>query len=210
MVVYTCNIGGKDELMPFVGEQGVRYVCFSDKEFLHQTWEYQPVEWHGETDGRRVARRYKILGHLYFPGEDTIWIDARVMMKHLPTQMFERYPVDFALRVHPVRSCVFEEAKVLLNQNYETKEIIDAQMRRYKKAGFPPWMGLFETGLLLRKPTERVIRLMNRWWSEVSRHSKRDQLSINFAIWCERFPVTVIHRDDINVYKHVVKTDVDT
>ena len=55
-----------------------------------------------------------------------------------------------------------------------------AIIRKLKSKGYKKNQGLAMTGIIIRKHTERIKRLNEKWWAEVCRGSKRDQLSFNY------------------------------
>lgn len=208
LVVYTCITGGKDSLIPITPTQGVRYVCFSDEPIYSETWEHQPIEELGLLDKRRIARRYKVLSHIYFPGIPTIWIDGRIQLKMNPIDMLMKYQYDLCCRLHHERQCIYEEGAEVKRINYEDAKIVDSQMGRYITQGYPMNRGLHETGVLIRRHTAKTEQFNNAWWAEISAGSKRDQLSFDKV--CHQLGITpqTIDRGDVSVMKHKIKTDI--
>jgi hypothetical protein len=49
--------------------------------------------------------------------------------------------------------------------------------------GYPKGKGLSETSAVLRKNTAKIVSFNEAWWSEISRGSRRDQLSFDFLVW---------------------------
>ncbi|MBU1260688.1 MAG: hypothetical protein KJ757_02245 [Planctomycetes bacterium] len=43
--------------------------------------------------------------------------------------------------------------------------------------------GLYEAGVILRRNTDRVSKIMEYWWLEYSQGAKRDQLSLPYVLW---------------------------
>lgn len=209
MVVYTVITNGKDQHVNMIREPDVRYICFSDKPFSHPLWEYRPIEPLGLTDNRRIARRYKWLSHLYFPGEKTIWLDGRVILNKVPSEMFRIYQGDIAARPHPMRTCIYDEAEVIISQNYDHEYIVRAQMNKLRSAGYPERNGLHETGCLVRRPNRTVEAFNERMWAWISAGSKRDQLVFDYLAWQMDINVSLMNRNDVRVLTHRVKTNVD-
>ncbi len=63
------------------------------------------------------------------------------------------------------------------------------QMRTYERGGLPHDSGLFETGVLLRKHSDRMNAFNERWWTEIEQHTSRDQVSLPFVLL--NFPLAV-------------------
>lgn len=79
---------------------------------------------------------------------------------------------------------MYEEAEECIRLGKDLPEVIEKQMERYRKEGYKADNGLVVTNVLVRKHTDKnVIKLMNLWWEEIERNSKRDQLSFNYACW---------------------------
>ena len=195
--------------MPIPKEEGIRYICFSDIPFEHDTWEFRYAYPFGQTDPRRVARMYKILSHVWFPDEETIWLDGRGALSLPAKQVFDKYRSDtIAIRKHATRTCIYNEAVEVIRINYEDSRVVDNQMRRYAAEGFPVGYGLHETGCLVRGCNENVTSFNTMWWSEVSSASKRDQLSFDYVRFKLGIGVMEMDRNDVYFQHHKIKTDV--
>jgi hypothetical protein len=212
MIVYTCNIGDKDHLMPVCPVEGVRFICFSDMEFHHDVWEFRHAYNYGISDPRRVARMYKILSHIWFPNEETLWIDARGGFKRPIRYLFDKYlSHTIAIRKHHDRDCLYDEAAVVVRQNYEDSRIVDMQMTRYLNDGFPTKYGLHETGCLIRDNNFPQVQAFNEaWYAQIASGSKRDQLSFDYVRWLLGTEIVEIDRDDVYFLKHKKPTNVHT
>lgn len=209
-VVYTAILNNKDIIQPMPKDRNVKYVCFSDRKFNNSIWEYRPIEPLGQKDPRRIARRYKILSHIYFPGCRTIWVDGRIRLNKMPSQMFNQYTTDLSVRLHGQRNCIYQEAEQVKKINYDDPVIVDRQMEYISHTGYPEYNGLHETGCILRRPTEAVERFNEAWWSMLSTGSKRDQLSFDFIAWREGKAVEEMHRNDVRVLRHQKVTNVNS
>ena len=55
---------------------------------------------------------------------------------------------------------------------------------------------LLSSGVLYRRHTDsEVIKVMEDWWVEIKRGSKRDQLSFNYSAWKNNFDFEYINND---------------
>ena len=201
-VVYTCIINGKDNLQP-VPNDDVEYYVFSDKRIIYSHWKHLPVEVLGQTDPRRIARRYKILSHIYFPGRVTIWVDGRVQFNRKPTEILKDYQSEICCRPHPTRNCVYQEAAQVVKIGYEDRHIVEKQMVRYHNEGMPVEYGLHETGMLIRGYSDEVERFNEAWMAQIVSGSKRDQLSFDYCRWRLNQKVETVDRNEITVKSHV-------
>src|SRR5690606_11150176 len=88
---------------------------------------------------------------------------------------------DIAVFKHPQRDCLYDEATVCALRRLDDPETIIEQVKTYEDRGFSKHKGLCECGIILRRHTPRVERFNEVWWSEYSRHSRRDQISFMYA-----------------------------
>lgn len=191
-VVYTAIFGGRDKLHdPCVVSPDTDYVCFSDVSWESDVWAVNILE-NPYHDPRRFARQIKILSHLYFPHHDySLWVDGSVVPAVSTQQLLEDFlgGEELAVFSHPKRICLYEEGRHCLARGIDKPQLIEEQLSRYQTEGYPEHNGLAETAVLLRKHSPAVCRFNSAWWSELSCHSVRDQLSFNYALWRE--PINV-------------------
>jgi len=198
MVIYTAIFGDYDILRE--GEHKGRKVIFTDREQEVTSWEVVRCASEFE-DSTRSARQKKILSHIVFPDEDyVVWMDGSLEMKidfneDILESLLGRY--DMALYPHKYRSCIYQEARACKDRNKDDHNIINAQMKRYREDGYPPGIGLAETGFLIRRNTQQVKEFNEMWWSEVQKGSRRDQLSFNYCLWKLGTKVRLIRPGDV-------------
>ena len=194
-VCYTAIIGEYDKLMePKVVSEGFDYVCFTDDITLKSPiWRIIPVTNPQGLDNTRLARKIKILCNSVLKEYDlSIWIDGNISINcDLNIFLDENYHgKDILLLNHPVRSCIYEEAKACIASGKDDPEIINKQMEGYRSNGYPEGNGLVGTGLMIRNHrSKKIDEFMNSWWTEVYTKSKRDQLSFNFVLWKHQLSV---------------------
>lgn len=112
---------------------------------------------------------------------------------------------------HPERDCLYDEAAVCKAWALDDPARIDAQMQRYRAMGYPTHHGLYMTGIIARWHDRAHVRAMCEcWWEEYRRGSRRDQLSLNYAIW-QSAPIKISALDytqqfvikrNFNIYPH--------
>jgi hypothetical protein len=67
-------------------------------------------------------------------------------------------------------------------------DIIEKQMKKYKKEKYPMHKGLIENTVILRRHNmPEVVSLGEAWWLEIKQFSKRDQLSFSYVAWKQNF-----------------------
>lgn len=114
----------------------------------------------------------------------TIYIDASIDVKsdHFIDYCIRNLTADMLLYKHPQRGCIYDEAKASLELIKYKNEPITEQINFYKSF-FPPKQGLYACGVMVRKHTEIVRKIMFDWWWENIKYSFQDQLS--FPVVCK-------------------------
>jgi hypothetical protein len=186
-VIYTAIAARKDVLAaPAHRIAGVDYVCFTDDATIHSAfWTMRPLSW-WHSDPARVAKRPKILPHRELCEYDwSLWIDGNIHIKAdiepFITQHLNRG--DFFAFQHPDRSNIYEEADACIRLAKDDPGLITAQIQYYRRSGIPDDLGLTANFILLRRHSNANCVVMELWWDEINRWSKRDQISLPFALW---------------------------
>lgn len=135
------------------------------------------------------AKRYKVLPHLFFDNEITIWIDGNIYSKLENKYLINRFlgDADIAIFKHPFRNTVWEEFGVLKEHKRFKIDWLQKKLKEqeahYKKQGLPANTPLYECNFLIRRNNEKVNNLMNAWWAEITRWQWRDQVSFPYVLW---------------------------
>jgi len=191
LVVYTAIFGNYDNLIePKEKYDGCDFICFTDQEHIKSNiWEIRHIK-ECDIPPNVMNRKYKILSHLFLSEyEWSLYVDTNVAILKNPLYLANKYLIKYNMVVpkHFARNCVYEEAKYCVMLGKAKYDEVKKQMDEYKKDGLPENFGLGENGILLRKHNDRkVIKVMNDWWAEFNQHTKRDQLSLSYAIWKNR------------------------
>lgn len=215
IVVYTAIIGDLDTLRdPEYIDEGVDYICFTDNpEENSQIWKHRPAEL-VDGDPTRTARHYKVLSHHHFPEyRYSLWLDGTLVLRYSPVDLIGEYlkDTDIALHSHYVRQCIYDEARECIRLRMDLVKTLQRQVDTYRRKGFPENEGLYETGVLLRRHSETVSELNERWWKEIKLHSTRDQISFPYVKWKNNmavslFPNTVRTSPYFQFYRHPRRT----
>jgi hypothetical protein len=154
IIRYSCHVGDYDDPI----DDGRLYIGSNNK---------------CSTD-RLNSRMVKVLSHLFLPKHSySIWIDSNVELLISPEQLIKMMDgYDCMVFKHPVRNTIDEEITACFN--HDTKE--NKQYHKGKSGT------LASTGVLVRKNTEEVNRLNEKWWAEICRGSYRDQLSFPYTL----------------------------
>lgn len=192
-VVYTVITGGYDELNPpACVSPEFDYVCFTDNRDLDtQIWDIRYVENPDGLDSVRLARKYKILCHKFLEEYDfSVYTDGKICVTGDLCEYMEIYSTGSPMLCFPhfVRECAYEEAKACMEASKDDPEKIISQMEGYKQEGYPANYGLIDSACLVRRHQDTVLqKVLECWWEEVKTKSRRDQLSIGYACWKNRF-----------------------
>lgn len=194
IAVYTANIREYDNLNnPLTPSKNVKYFVFSDTERKKiGVWDVIKPDYFNSSP-TRSARFYKLHPHFYFQEYDySIWIDSNLTMCVTPEDLINSVEGNKGLAIwrHPLRDCIFDEARECIRLGKDEPEIIEQQINRYYCEGFPKKFGLWETGAMIRRHNEPEIKeLMSLWWREIQNGSKRDQIGLAYALWKSQIAV---------------------
>ena len=191
MCVYTALLNGYEELneQPVAAESSVDFICFTDDhELRSDSWSLRLVEPLFPTDSARSQRYVKICAHRAIPEYDvSLYIDNSVVLRRLPEEIFAALlPEDRALAAieHSFRESVRDEFAEVARLGLEAESVCLEQEGCYQAQdpsaldARPLWSGM----LLRRHSDPAVARAMELWYAHVLRYSRRDQLSLWFAL----------------------------
>lgn len=198
---YTCVIGNYDEVkLPRVVSPDCDYFAFVDTDTAVEGYETFKIE-RTEDDPRREARKWKVLSHRIFPGYDaTLWHDGEVALlsdtgSWVADVLRES---DLAVKKHPDRSCLYQEAAVCSKLRFDHPEVITKQTLRYMADEYPRHNGLVWTNVLIRRNNKAVEALNEMWWKEIQKGSRRDQISFPYCAW-----KTGVNINHLEPYEHI-------
>lgn len=201
VVIYTCLVGGYGALAePLYKPKNIEYIAFTDFELSDRSlWkrvDINSIKQTSNLDNQRKNRYIKTHPHVLFPGYSySIYIDANIriignLSKYL-CAIGNIVPI--AVNWHPVRYCVYSEAKACCMERRDDPELIHRQVDFYRTSGFPKGFGLIEGGMLVREHNnKKCIKVMETWWEELCNWSKRDQISFPYVLWKNGFDMNDI------------------
>ncbi len=187
IVVYTVVSGNYDSIkLPERLDDRLDYVLFTDVP-VPDTGIYQvkPITYCHE-DATRAARFVKTHPHMLLRDYDiAIWVDASIMILGDLYPMVEGFLASgkaVAAIPHPRRISIYEEVDACVRQGKDDPETMRAQADHYRSGGFVH-NDLLESGLMMFDlRNDRIRTFLDSWWTEIDRFSKRDQLSLNYAL----------------------------
>lgn len=196
IVVYTCILGGYDQLKePLLEFDNVEYICFTDDAAKISTadqtkWAIRqiPESISGKYDNTLSNRYIKMHPKELFQDADyAIYVDGNIGIQSFLGSYLAKTDVRTGVAIfsHSQRQCAYAEAQVCISRRKGNREAIGHQMERYDKSGFPRDYGLYECTIIasdLQNPLS--IEIMDEWWKEfLSSKSFRDQLSLPYVMW---------------------------
>jgi hypothetical protein len=193
-VIMTYIVGDYDTLKdPTVVTPGWDYISLSDEGIGSDVW--RPVPLAGRPQGvdcpKRRTSLIKILQHDYVDDdcEVCITVDGSMQVNcDLDAFLDEFWPPGtlFTLAKHPKRTCLYDEAAAVVDMRFDDPAVVEAQVARYRAAGFPAAYGLYGTRLMVKdNRSPRLRSVCERWADEYRAGSRRDQLSLTYALWCD-------------------------
>ena len=210
-VVYTCITAYYDELYNHTySSPDWDYVCFTDDLSIsnenNKHWQLKPLQYI-KLNHTKNQRWHKLHPYELFPDyEYSLWMDSNIdiLSPSFFKDVYGAIESDERISIapHPDRDCIYDEMQACLDHKKDTLENMQLQIDLFKKDKFPTHFGLFETNILLRKHNDLAVKkIMEDWWWWIENHSKRDQLSLTYVLWKNKFnadPLSKIsyHNDD--------------
>jgi Protein of unknown function (DUF616) len=194
--VYTALMGQYETLQeqPVARESDIPFICFTDDPSLESsTWDIRLVEPLFPLDSIRSARTLKIVGNeVTQEYDETLWIDNRVILTARPEEILDSWleRSDIAVFEHSFRDSVSAEFAAVAAEGYDDPTRVYEQLIHYAELlpesleRKPLW-----TGLIARRRSALVTETMELWWAHVLRYSRRDQLSVVYALHGSRAPI---------------------
>lgn len=161
---------------PSIITEGWKYICYTNQNVKSDIWEIIPTR----LQTTKEVRKIKIIPPLEY--KLCIWIDASIEINCNLDEFVKKYHEGiFTIMKHPHRNCIYEEANACIARRKDNLLVINNQINTYRRSRYPSNNGMVATGLMIRENCDKVNRFCQKWWGEVERHSKRDQLSFNYV-----------------------------
>jgi hypothetical protein len=189
IAVVSAVYGPFDRVLPVdpAWMEDADFFLFTDQVFPHiECWNSVDCDYEN-ADTRRVARYVKThLPSLFAKYEWVLWVDGNVLLCANPKHVADYYAgcqLDFVSFEHPLRSSVVAEAAAChFWQKDNTLSLARDLAQKYNDSEVKDDI-LFETMVCLAKPGEAHVKAAyEKWWSLIVQGSKRDQLSLPFAL----------------------------
>ena len=202
IAIYTCVTNGYDEVVePTEIISNADYYYFSDKKLERPSifkyiniYDVLPENVVEET---RKNRYCKINAHKLFPQyKYSIYFDGSITLKKNIVDCIQKLPKTKVMPIcrAPWKSPYIESIRRCVTQR-DGKETILEQIKQYWIEGMPDEIGVYYCGILIREHNNPIcVKIMEDWWNEITKYSKRDQISLPYVLWKNGFT-----DDDMNV-----------
>lgn len=187
---YTVLTGNYERLHPIRRRlPNWSYICFTDNSRLRcDGWEIRQITNPDGLDARRLSRLYKIKNHLVDQEYDlSVFVDANIAIRgdldaFLALALAPGSP--FAIPFHPFLFSLRQEVEQCISLGKDSAVLLSAQYHHYtEEMGFSDPFPHINTRLLIRRTSVTEIkRLMDTWYDQLQKWSKRDQVSFNYAL----------------------------
>ncbi len=191
IVIYTAIQGDYDDLKdPLFIDPNITYVCFTDnKNVKSDIWNIKYID--ESVDSALSIRKYKVLPHLYFKEfETSVWVDGNLLIQKDIRKFIKKYGrgSDFLCFPHDQRRCIYDEGAEVIRLRRAPKSAVIQQMAYYLQNYYPENNGLLWCGFMVRNHNNsKLIKVMEEWWEQINRFSKRDQISLPYILYQNQY-----------------------
>ncbi|WP_223300446.1 glycosyltransferase domain-containing protein [Pantoea sp. At-9b] len=188
--LYTAIFGDYEKLNELEGDakkSKIRKICFTDdNELTSETWEIRVVKPVFPLDSVRSQRMVKVNPHHFLSDfKSSFYIDNTVRLLVDPALLIEEFCSygNITLPIHSYRESVYEEFFEVAQAGLDDSARVFEQLNHYQIIcpeslhRKPYW-----AGMILRNHMESdVIEIMEEWYRQILRYSRRDQLSLVYS-----------------------------
>ncbi len=190
-LLYTVVTGGYDNLNEIPEKPpNWDFVCYTDNSSLKSaTWQIRELKNDLNLDPVRLSRHFKINNHLVDSGYDiSIYMDCNYRLRgDLDTFIAHMLPsgIQFAMMLHPFNSSLHEEVELCVTVGKDDEDLLRRQYCYYvQEMSFDDPFPHISAGTIIRRPGNPDIqKLMEAWFSELLRWSRRDQMAFNYSLF---------------------------
>ena len=188
IAIFTAITGHHDSVkLPHHLDPRFDYVLFTDAPAPDAgVWRIRPVPFL-HADDRRSARFVKTHPHRLLGGfEIAIWMDSNIVILDDLWPLVEDFLAS-GLAVgavpNPVNRSIDEEFERCRRKDKDNPGVMAEQYRKYRNEGFSEDDLSESNFMIVDLRHEKTAEFLDLWWREIDSHSKRDQLSMHYALW---------------------------
>ena len=187
IVIYTAIANNYDSLkLPEVLEHEFDYVVYTNNSLPDTgVWQVRPfpIELN---DPIRKCRYVKTHPHQLFKNYDlAIWIDSSFMIIDTlssDVKEFKASNKEVAAIPHPFRTNIYDEANACIINSRDCVKLIKKQINFYQRLGFKHNDLIESNFMMFNLENPKTSKFLDTWWSQIDKFSRRDQLSLNYAL----------------------------
>lgn len=210
-VIYTCMFGAYDDLKdPEIIRDEYDYICFSNilKQSDFKVWKIIKMK-ESFSNNVLLSRYPKLCPHLFLKDYTySIYLDSNIEITgdYLYSKVSEliKKNILISLIKHPLRDCIYEEAKVCIEQGIDNVSNINSLISILKGNKYPLKNGLFENNIIFRQHNnEQIKKVAIEWWYLFLNYARRDQLSLCYLLWKNNISIALFMNEGLSARNNV-------
>lgn len=203
ITVYTSIFGGYAKLKPIKKQNvQVEWACVTDQPMKASGWKFVcPKFPRKDLHPRMRAKFFKM-----FPWEagilgTSIYIDGsiEVVSEMFVENCIRNLQKDLLLYKHHFCHSNTDEVRESRKLKKYEAEPLEAQVNEYHRSGFED-KEHYSGGVLVRRDTPEIRKLMADWWHENIKWTFHDQISLPYVLWLNNYKPSVFKESINNEY----------
>lgn len=191
ITIYSCTFKNYDwTLGPLAKTPQAKFLRFGDSQRSSAgIWEHIEIPENLRKASQTLTNRYfKFFPKIADENSDVaIYVDGNILIKADLTPLVEEFldsNADIALFPHPSGRSVKQEIDFALKHRIpeQDRERAEAQRQKYAAEGILDSLISENTILFHKSKSARLEKMASIWWTEIEAYSKRDQISLPYAI----------------------------
>ncbi len=187
IAIYTAIAGGYDTIkLPENLLPNVDYFLFTDNAAPESgIFKIKPLPYY-HIDTPRMTRYVKTHPHQLLAGYDiAIWIDANILITDDISPMitdFVKSKKPVGAIQHPIRNTIYQEADACVFYSKEDERLLKEQVEHYRTLRYDTNELIESNIMMFDLKNNSLPGFFATWWSEIDKHTRRDQLSLNYSL----------------------------
>ena len=189
-ILYTILVGKYDHLNEIPKKlKNWDYICYTDNPNLKSdTWQIRLLSNESSLDAIRLSRHFKIKNHLIDEGYDiSVYVDANIGIRgNLDCFLSHALPQgsSFAILFHPFLDSLEQEVAQCISGGKDGEKLLREQYKHYvTEEGFSDIFPHINARMMIRRSGDKqVCQLMETWFAQLEKWSRRDQVSFNYSL----------------------------